>query len=81
MCVDPNTSSRGVGARLSRAWSEGAAARGATRAYLTTDADDNDAVNRHHQRQGWTIDADYRTAAGRHMYRYVKDLAAPGEGR
>lgn len=89
MCVDPNTSSRGVGARLSQAWSEGAAARGATRAYLTTDADDNDAVNRHHQRHGWTIDADYRTAAGRHMYRYVKALgiadqtgtAGSGEGR
>lgn len=80
MCVDPNTGSRGVGGRLSRAWSEGAAARGATRAYLTTDADDNDAVNRHHRRHGWSIDADYRTPAGRHMYRYVKALTpAAGE--
>lgn len=74
MCVSPHLTGGGVGARLSQAWSQGAAARGARSAYLTTDADNNDAVNRHHQRHGWTIDSEFTTPAGRRMYRYVKPL-------
>lgn len=80
MCVSPAAAGAGVGGRLSAAWSTQAAARGATRAYLTTDADDNDAVNRHHQAHGWHIDATYTTATGRRMHRYVQDLTTLDAG-
>lgn len=74
MCVDPAHAGGGVGARLSQAWSHRARELGARRAYLTTDRDDNDAVNRHHQRHGWRIESAYTTPEGRRMYRYVKEV-------
>lgn len=74
MCVDPALGGQGVGARLSREWSVQACRLGAQRAYLTTDRDDNEAVNRHHQRQGWVLESQYVTPEGRRMNRYVKDL-------
>ncbi|GAB97094.1 GNAT superfamily N-acetyltransferase [Kineosphaera limosa] len=74
MCVDTSHAGGGVGAQLSQAWSARARALGAHRAYLTTDADDNDAVNRHHQRHGWIIESSYTTPEGRRMHRYVKTL-------
>lgn len=76
MCVDPAAGGGGIGARLSQAWSLRAQALGARRAYLTTDRDDNEAVNRHHQRHGWRIESTYTTPEGRRMNRYVKDLTA-----
>lgn len=78
MCVDPDGGSRGVGSRLSSEWSATARRMGAERAYLTTDRDDNDAVNRHHQRHGWTLESQYVTPEGRRMNRYVKDLDTTG---
>lgn len=75
MCVEPDTAGRGVGSQLSDAWSGRAAELGATSAYLTTDRDGNDGVNRHHQRHGWRLESRYETPEGRRMNRYVKDLA------
>lgn len=74
MCVSPAMAGAGIGGRLSTAWSAAAAGRGATRAYLTTDAVGNDAVNRHHRAHGWTVESEFITAAGRRMYRYTRDL-------
>lgn len=74
ICVDPEVASRGVGSRLSQEWAQAASRQGARRAYLTTDRDGNDAVNRHYQRHGWVIDAHDVTPEGRRMNRYVLEF-------
>ncbi len=79
MCVDPAAGGTGLGGRLSRAWSVAAAAHGAPVAYLTTDRDGNDAVNRHHRRHGWRVERHLLTPQGRRMTRYVKDLGPASE--
>ncbi len=75
LCVDPSHAGVGVGGRLTRAWAERAAELGARRAYLATDRDDNEGVNRHYQRHGWRLESTYTTPEGRRMNRYVTQLA------
>ncbi len=79
MCVEPSTGGRGVGHLLANAWADEATRLGATRGYLTTDRDDNDAVNRFHVRHGWHIESQFETPEGRAMNRYVIDLPRPAE--
>ncbi|MBO3131431.1 hypothetical protein, partial [Dermatophilus congolensis] len=74
ICISPTLKKTGTGAKLTHTWTTCAHRHGATSAYLTTDADNNDAVNRHYSRQGWTIESTYTTPAGRRMHRYVKEL-------
>lgn len=81
LCVDPSSRKGGVGAALDQAWRERAGELGARTAFLTTDADDNEAVNRFYQRGGWQLTDRFETPQGRRMNRYRHDLvASPGGG-
>lgn len=77
MCVEPGAAGRGVGHLLANGWADEATRLGATRGYLTTDRDGNDAVNRFHVRHGWRIESTYETPEGRRMNRYMIDLPRP----
>lgn len=77
ICVDLDVRGTGVGSQLTREWARLVREAGLHRAYLTTDRDDNAAVNRHYQRHGWRIESAYTTPEGRRMYRYVKELDEP----
>lgn len=62
-----------LGARCSRRG--GIAPTRWARAFLTTDADGNETVNRFHSRDGWTLNDRFVTAQGRSMNRYVRELS------
>jgi len=70
ICVDPARQGTGLGRRLVEAWTREVAARGGRAAFLTTDAEENDAVNRFYQTQGWVLADRYTTRQGRSMNRY-----------
>ncbi|MEL4506379.1 GNAT family N-acetyltransferase [Luteococcus sp. H138] len=74
ICVDPATQGAGVGRILLDAWEAAARLRGAKHAFLTTDANDNDATNGFYLRNGWTLTKEFSTPEGRAMNRYEKDL-------
>ena len=74
VCVDPGLQGQGVGRDLLAAWEGRAAQQGASAAYLTTDADDNDAVNAFYRARGWHLADTFATAQGRRMNRYEKRL-------
>jgi len=76
LCVDPEARSAGTGRALEGAWRERAAQLGARQAFLTTDAADNDAVNRFYERCGWCLKDQFVTSRGRAMNRYWRDLTA-----
>ena len=75
ICVDPSMHGHGVGNQLIEAWTSRARELGASMAFLTTDAVDNDGPNRFYQAQGWMLTATYRTREGRPMNRYSRSLA------
>jgi GNAT superfamily N-acetyltransferase len=77
VAVAPEAQGKGIGAALVRRWVEEARARGAAGCYLTTDADNNEAVNRFYQKLGWTVESTYATPEGRRMNRYVLDFSPP----
>ncbi|MDO5629406.1 MAG: GNAT family N-acetyltransferase [Mobilicoccus sp.] len=72
--VDPAHAGRGIGEHLQRRWCEEAARRGAPRAYLQTDRDDNDPVRRFYERCGWRESATTITPEGRALVRYERSL-------
>ena len=74
ICVDPSLQRAGVGRQLVAAWAREVAARGARTAFLTTDAQGNDAANRFYRAQGWALAESYRTHEGRLMNRYTTSL-------
>lgn len=74
ICVDPDRQSSGLGGRLLGAWEDRAAASGAQTAFLTTDAERNEAVNAFYRGRGWVLADSYRTPEGRSMNRYTKRL-------
>lgn len=74
ICVDPAAAHAGHGRRLLERWWQAARQRGATAAYLTTDADDNDRVNLFYRRAGWHLVGDYVTREGRRMNCYAVDV-------
>ena len=78
-CVDPDAQNGGIGRALDDAWRVRAAQLGAQTAFLITDADGNDAVNRFHQRGGWQLSDQYVTSQGRRMNRYRHELAPEGK--
>lgn len=75
ICVAPSTRGTGVGASLTRRWMELVAHKGVKHAYLTTDADSNEAVNAFYSRLGWSLQDQYTTAQGRRMNLYAVDLS------
>lgn len=74
ICVDPALRGHGIGRRLITAWTEAASVGGASRAFLTTDAEDNATTLRFYESCGWTRDATFRTPEGRSMHRYQAAL-------
>jgi GNAT superfamily N-acetyltransferase len=76
ICLDPSLQGSGVGRQLAMHWLERARTLGATRAFLTTDSDGNDAINRFYTDQGWRLTDEYLTREGRHMNRFTIQLDA-----
>jgi ribosomal protein S18 acetylase RimI-like enzyme len=76
ICVDPNLQGHGIGRELLTAWTTEAALRGANRAFLTTDADNNASTLRFYESCGWSPTASFETAQGRRMQRYGITLDA-----
>jgi ribosomal protein S18 acetylase RimI-like enzyme len=76
ICVDPDLRGQGIGRDLLAAWTAKAAASGAARAFLTTDADNNASTQRFYELSGWSRTASFRTAEGRRMHRYAIALEA-----
>lgn len=76
ICVDPSCRSQGIGRALLAGWIREAAARGSLTAFLTTDAVDNETVQRFYSRHGWSIDERFTTREGRQMLRYRRSLEA-----
>lgn len=78
LAVLPSAASHGLGSRLVRRFIETAWRLGAERVVLTTDAKNNDAVNRFYQRLGFTRLRDFEPRPGRVLNEYVIDI---GEGQ
>lgn len=74
ICVDPALSGRGIGSVLLSGWTMRARDMGVERAFLTTDAEGNDAVNAWYQRAGWVVADQFVAAGGRLMNRYEFNL-------
>jgi ribosomal protein S18 acetylase RimI-like enzyme len=74
IAVAPEAQGRGVGQALVEAWLFEVRRRGGQGAFLTTDAEGNDAVNAFYLRQRWKLDSFYTTAQGRCMNRYIYDF-------
>lgn len=79
LCVDPKAQNEGIGRALEEAWCVRAAELGARRAFLTTDADGNEAANRFYQRRGWQLTDQFVTKQGRRMNRYRRELTLAGK--
>lgn len=71
IAVDPRIQKQGLGKALVQAWVDEVRRRGGTSCYLTTDAENNDAVNHFYQSLGWKLEASWSTPQGRPMNRYV----------
>ncbi len=74
IAVLPDAQNRGVGQLLVKAWVDEVRKRGATGCYLTTDAENNDAINRFYEKAGWNRSETFVTPEGRKMYRYLLDF-------
>lgn len=74
ICVDPDLRGAGIGRTLLAAWEHEARRCGAALAYLTTDAEDNDPVNRFYRACGWELVDEFVTGRGRRMNRYRRRL-------
>jgi ribosomal protein S18 acetylase RimI-like enzyme len=64
----------GTGAELLEEFLARAGGIGATEAWLTTDADGNEAVNRFYQRAGFAVRRTFSTPEGRRMHEYARPL-------
>ncbi len=82
IAVIPQHQSQGVGKALVLRWLHAVEAAGTRGAYLTTDADANDTVNRFYRNLGWQLDGTYTTPEGRnmnwHVYHFSRDTTATG---
>jgi ribosomal protein S18 acetylase RimI-like enzyme len=73
--VLPELQGTGAGKLLVQAFLHEAGRRGCTRAFLTTDRDENEAVNAFYQKLGFSIERQYETPEGRRMNEYWVNLA------
>lgn len=69
--IAPAATGRGAGSRLVRSFIDAAARAGARRVVLTTDAHDNDAVNRFYERLGFVCERTTEARPGRWLNEYV----------
>lgn len=72
ICVRSDQQGKGTGKAMMQHWALSAADSGAEQAYLATDADENDGVNRFYQSLEWNLESTYSTPEGRRMNRYVR---------
>jgi len=72
--VAPEFQGSGIGQALIRSWLTEVKRRGGQAAYLTTDAENNSAVNFFYQRLGWRLESSFTGAKKRRMNRYFYDL-------
>ncbi len=71
IAVSPDAQGKGVGRLLVTSWLEEVQKQGSKGAFLTTDRENNDAVNGFYQNLGWNLESSYDTPEGRKMNRYV----------
>ena len=71
IAVAPEARGLGVGQALLKTWVEEVRRRQCRGAYLTTDALDNDRINRFYQEAGWKLESIFVTPEGREMNRYI----------
>lgn len=74
IAVSPDAQGKGIGRALVERWLDEARSRGARGCFLTTDAENNYAVNRFYLSQGWKLESAYTTPDGRKMNRYEYDF-------
>jgi GNAT superfamily N-acetyltransferase len=74
ICVDPLKQGSGIGQLLMGAFEDKVAGKGIKRVFLTTDAVNNDAVNRFYTKNAYTLYDSCRTSYGRDMNVYIKNL-------
>jgi ribosomal protein S18 acetylase RimI-like enzyme len=72
IAVMPYLQQSGIGEKLVQGFFDEADRRGCTRVYLTTDRDNNDAVNAFYLKLGFKIERQYVTPEGRKMNEYWK---------
>jgi GNAT superfamily N-acetyltransferase len=72
--VHPDIQGNGVGKFLINTFLNEAKLRNCTKVYLTTDRDNNEAVNKFYATLGFYIDSQYSTPEGRRMNKYCVDL-------
>jgi ribosomal protein S18 acetylase RimI-like enzyme len=80
IAVSPQAQGQGIGQALVKRWVEEVENRGGTGCFLTTDAKDNESVNRFYQKLGWKIESTHTTREGRMMNRYILDFAQESKG-
>jgi ribosomal protein S18 acetylase RimI-like enzyme len=71
IAVSPDVQAKGIGAALVDAFIQEVRHRGGKGVFLTTDAENNDKVNRFYQKLGFSLESSYATPEGRKMNRYV----------
>ena len=74
IAVAPLAQGHGVGRALVSTWLNEIKKCGSPGAYLSTDADDNEAVNKFYQKCGWTLADQKTTTEGRIMNYYIYDF-------
>lgn len=68
--VAPGGQGKGTGKDLLQAWVREASSSEASKAYLSTDAEDNEEVRRFYESTNWILDRTYSTREGRLMAQY-----------
>lgn len=76
LAVHPSTAGQGVGADLVNEFCKQVKVAGNSSVYLTTDADENDRVNRFYERCGFGLRDSFTRPGNRIMNRWVKSLGA-----
>jgi ribosomal protein S18 acetylase RimI-like enzyme len=76
--VLPELQGTGAGKQLVQSFLRESRVRGCRRVFLTTDRDNNDAVNAFYRKQGFRIERQYVTPEGRHMNEYWINLVDEG---
>jgi GNAT superfamily N-acetyltransferase len=74
IAVSPDIARKGIGVSLVNAFLVEAKDRGVKQVNLTTDKQNNTAVNRFYQKQGFALHTSYVTPEGREMNEYLIDL-------
>ncbi len=74
IAVRPGAASRGLGASLVTAFCEASRQAGATGVVLTTDRDDNEAVNRFYLKNGFVVRREFMSGSRRAMFEYWRPL-------